>query len=247
MTAPPGWPYPFWIAHRGAGTLAPENTLAAFRLGRSLGWRMAECDVTLSADGVAFLLHDADLDRTTDGRGPAQRQDWAALAVLDAGRWHGPAHAGERLPTLAALAAYARASGLLLNLELKPGPDDAARTGRVVAAEAERLWRGTAVPPLLSSFEIGALQAARAAAPALPRALLLEVPGPGWREQALALGCAAVVVEQSQITPATIAAAHDAGLRVLAYTVNGADEAERLRAAGVDGLISDALDRFDPH
>lgn len=46
------WPYPFWIAHRGAGKLAPENTLAAFRLGAAHGWRMAECDVKLSQDGV---------------------------------------------------------------------------------------------------------------------------------------------------------------------------------------------------
>ena len=57
-----------WIAHRGAGKLAPENTLAAFRLGASHGYRAFECDVKLSADGVPFLLHDATLDRTTDGQ-----------------------------------------------------------------------------------------------------------------------------------------------------------------------------------
>ena len=50
----PQWPYPFWIAHRGAGNLAPENTLAAFKLGASHGYRMFECDVKLSADGVPF-------------------------------------------------------------------------------------------------------------------------------------------------------------------------------------------------
>ena len=58
------WPYPRWIAHRGAGKLAPENTLAAFRLGAAHGYRAFECDVKLSADGVPFLLHDATLDRT---------------------------------------------------------------------------------------------------------------------------------------------------------------------------------------
>jgi len=65
------WPYPRWIAHRGAGKLAPENTLAAFRLGAAHGYRAFECDVKLSADGVPFLLHDATLERTTSGRGPA--------------------------------------------------------------------------------------------------------------------------------------------------------------------------------
>ena len=59
------WPYPTWIAHRGAGTLAPENTLAAFRLGASHGYRMFECDVKLSSDGIPFLLHDDTLERTT--------------------------------------------------------------------------------------------------------------------------------------------------------------------------------------
>ncbi|MCX8517175.1 MAG: glycerophosphodiester phosphodiesterase family protein, partial [Rhodoferax sp.] len=62
----PAWPYPRWIAHRGAGKLAPENTLAAFRLGASHGYRMFECDAKLSADGVPFLMHDAELQRTTN-------------------------------------------------------------------------------------------------------------------------------------------------------------------------------------
>ena len=61
------WPYPLWIAHRGAGKLAPENTLAAFRVGAAHGYRVFECDVKLSADGVPFLLHDATLERTTTG------------------------------------------------------------------------------------------------------------------------------------------------------------------------------------
>ena len=102
MSIRPGavsWPYPFWIAHRGAGKLAPENTLAAFALGHAHGYRMFECDARLSADGEVFLLHDDRLERTTDGCGEAVAQPWAALARLDAGAWHGPGHAGERLPT----------------------------------------------------------------------------------------------------------------------------------------------------
>src|SRR5438105_14329040 len=94
------WPYPRWIAHRGAGKLAPENTLAAFRLGASYGYRMFECDAKLSADGVVFLMHDAELDRTTNGRGIAGGKPWDELAQLDAGSWHSRAYAGEPLPTL---------------------------------------------------------------------------------------------------------------------------------------------------
>ena len=127
----PRWPYPRWIAHRGAGRLAPENTLAAFRYGAALGYRMAECDVKLSADGVPFLLHDATLTRTTRGlsdlAGPAASpvagdHGWATLAQLDAGSWHSRAYAGEPLPTLANLARYLQANGLLLNIEIKPTP-----------------------------------------------------------------------------------------------------------------------------
>ena len=245
MPPPAPWPYPFWIAHRGAGKLAPENTLAAFRTGQARGYRMAECDVTLSADEQPFLLHDATLDRTTDGHGLAAGQAWAALADLDAGAWHSPRFRGERLLTLASLAEHARHSGLMLNLELKPGPGQAARTGAVVARVAAGLWAGL-TPPLLSSFETASLAAARDAVEALPRALLLERLATGWREAACGLGCTAIVVQHRALDADAIRQAHEAGLRVLSYTVNGAAEARRLRAAGIDGLITDAIDRFAP-
>lgn len=246
MVAEP-WPYPFWIAHRGAGTLAPENTLAAFALGLARGYRMAECDVTLSADGVAYLLHDERLERTTSGRGLAVEQPWVALAALDAGAWHGPRYAGERLPTLAALAAQAQAQGLALNLEIKPGPGDDVRCGRVAAAAAARLWAGAGgPPPLLSSFSHAALAAARDAAPDLPRAHLFETLDGGWLAQAQALDCMAVVAHHRALDAGTIAEAHAAGLRVLSYTVNDAATAARLQHAGIDGLITDAIDRLGP-
>lgn len=246
MVAAP-WPYPLWIAHRGAGTLAPENTLAAFALGLARGYRMAECDVTLSADGVPYLLHDERLERTTNGRGVAVEQAWSALAALDAGAWHGPRFAGERLPTLAALAAFAQAQGLALNLEIKPGPGDDSRCGRVAATEAARLWAGAAEPaPLLSSFSHAALAAARDAAPGLPRAHLFERLDGDWLARAQALDCVAVVARHRALDAGTIAEAHAAGLRVLAYTVNDEATAARLRAAGIDGLITDAVDRLGP-
>ena len=247
MEALPPWPYPLWIAHRGAGQLAPENTLAAFHLGLALGYQMAECDITLSGDGVPFLLHDARLERTTNGFGLARLQPWAAMAQLDAGRWHDPSFAGERLPTLAALAALARATGLMLNLELKPGPGDDDRCGRIAAAEVARLWAGIDTPPpLLSSFSVAALRAARDAAPTLPRALLLERMHPGWRDSAAALGAVAVVGHCAALDADVILQALQAGLRVLSYTVNQPAEARRLIDAGIDGLITDAVDRLGP-
>ena len=100
------WPYPRWIAHRGAGTLAPENTLAAFRKGAEHGYRMFECDAKLSADGVVFLMHDATLDRTTNGHGIGGDHHWQQLSQLDAGSWHSRNFSGEPLPTLANVAQF---------------------------------------------------------------------------------------------------------------------------------------------
>ncbi len=247
------WPYPDWIAHRGAGRLAPENTLAAFERGWELGWRMFECDVKLSADGVPFLLHDATLDRTTSGTGPANALPWAALATLDAGGWHGPVHTGEPLPTLAALAQWCLARGALLNLEIKPSPGTAQATGQTVAQAVQRLWGakragqpGGPAWPLLTSFDPSALEAARLAAPELPRGLLLSQLWPGAWDAASALGVVAVVAHHPLWTAERLTWARQLGWRTLAYTVNDATDAERLRNWGIDGLISDRVDLLGP-
>jgi glycerophosphoryl diester phosphodiesterase len=226
-TLPP-WPYPFWIAHRGAGKLAPENTLAAFRLGAQHGYRAFECDVKLAADDEPFLLHDD---------------------TLDAGSWHSRAYAGEPIPRLAAIAAYCRCNGFLLDLEIKPTPGSEQHTGRIVGAAAARLWAGAAVPPLLSSFRPEALLGARETAPQLPRALLADELWPGWFEMARSLGCAAVITNHTLMSAELLAQAHTAGLRALVYTVNDEAAAQRLRTlggSGIDGIVTDAVDRFAP-
>jgi glycerophosphoryl diester phosphodiesterase len=243
MTA---WPYPLWVAHRGAGLLAPENTLAAFRVGASHGYRAFECDVKLSADGVPFLLHDATLQRTTPERGRASDRSWDQLSRLDAGGWHSRGFAGEPIPSLEAIARYCLRNGFALNIEIKPTPGDEAETGRVVAREAARLWAGEAVPPLLSSFKPDALAAARDSAPALPRALLLDGLRDGWLQEAQSLGCVAVVTHYGLVDAAMLARVHGAGLRALVYTVNDPAEARRLAGLGIDGIITDAVNRFSP-
>jgi glycerophosphoryl diester phosphodiesterase len=240
-------PWPLWIAHRGAGKLAPENTLAAFRVGAAHGYAAFECDVKLSADGVPFLLHDATLDRTTNARGVAGERSWAELSRLDAGRWHGRAWAGEPIPTLDAVAAFSLANGHALNIEIKPTPGTERRTGEVVAREAARQWQGRAVPPLLSSFKTEALEGARDSAPQLPRALLLDSLHAGWFEQARSLGCVAVVANFNLYSREMVERLHGAGLWALAYTVNDPSPARWLLGLGLDGLITDAVDRFSPH
>ena len=238
------WPYPFWIAHRGAGKHAPENTLAAFRAGAAQGFRMFECDVKLSSDDVPFLLHDSTLERTTSGLGTAGERPWAALSQLDAGGWHGARHAGETIPTLAAIARFVLANGCAINLEIKPTPGVEARTGELVARAAAQLWAGSAPAPLLSSFEVPALEAAAATEPALPRALLLEKLWPGWFETARRLGCRAAVTHHSLMDAALAGRLHEAGMRALVYTVNAPADLAAMRAAGVDGVITDEVERY---
>ncbi|WP_390346156.1 glycerophosphodiester phosphodiesterase [Variovorax boronicumulans] len=240
------WPYPRWVAHRGAGKLAPENTLAAFRFGASHGYRMFECDAKLSADGVVFLMHDATLDRTTNGHGIGGQQAWSALSQLDAGGWHSRAFAGEPLPTLENLARYCRANDLLLNIEIKPTPGTERETGEVVAREAARLWQGAAIPPLLTSFQVDALKGAQAVQPEMPRGLLLDTLGNGWLDTALSLGCRAIVCNHALWDAATVAQVHGAGLRSLSYTVNDDWAAQRLIDLGTDGIITDRVDLFSP-
>ena len=241
------WPLPLWIAHRGAGKLAPENTLAAFRTGAAHGYRAFECDVKLSADGVPFLLHDATLDRTTPERGEAGQRPWAELSRLDAGGWHSRAYAGEPLPSLDAIARYVQRNGHALNVEIKPTPGQELATGTAVGLAASRLWQGVDTPLLFSSFEASALKAAGEAAAHIPRALLVDTLWPGWFDSAQSLGCVAVVTNFKLMDAALVQRLHTAGLRALCYTVNDAAEARRLLAAGIDGLITDAVDRFSPH
>lgn len=244
------WPLPLWIAHRGAGRLAPENTLAAFRAGAALGWRAFECDVKLSADGVPFLLHDATLERTTSGHGTAGERSWSELSRLDAGGWHSRGYAGEPLPTLAAVARYVQRNGYALNVEIKPTPGLEQATGEAVGDACAALWADAAAAAdsslLFSSFRPESLLGAKASAPQVPRALLLDSLWPGWLDFARSLGCVAAVARHDLIDAALVAQLHGAGMRLLSYTVNEPEVARRLLALGVCGLISDAVDRFAP-
>ncbi len=238
------WPYPKWIAHRGAGKLAPENTLAAFQLGAKLGYGMFECDAKLSSDGVVFLLHDEHLERTTNGTGVAGSHEWSHLSQLDAGSWHSIAYADEPLPTLESLARFCLSHGYFLNIEIKPTPGTAAMTGAIVAKEALRLWQGESIPPLLTSFKTEALVAAKQTAPLLPRGLLLDSLWDGWLEAALELECVAIVCNYKLWNEELVETVHAQKIRCLSYTVNEQDIADSLIALGTDGIITDSVDEL---
>lgn len=241
------WPYPHVAVHRGGGTLAPENTLAGLCVGSGFGHTMVEFDAKLSADNVAFLLHDDTVERTSNGRGAAAQLRYAQIAAFDAGSWCDPRFEGEHMPTLAEAAQCCRDEGLAANVEIKPCPGREVETGRIVGAETARLWRGNAVPPLLSSFSFEALAAAREAAPDLPRGLLFEHVPDDWREQTAALGCVSLHASHRHLDEALVRSIKDAGLFILAYTVNDLERARLLASWGADTVCTDRIDLIGPH
>jgi len=236
------WPYPQWIAHRGAGKSAPENTLPAFQLGFDSGFTMFECDAKLSADQVVFLLHDATLDRTTNVQGSAHTYVWDELAALDAGSWHSVQFTGTNIPTLEQLAHFCIDNACQLNIEIKPSPGFERLTGQCVAREAQRLWADQAIPPLLTSFKREALQGAQAVAPELARGLLMHELAADWQEAVQALQCVAVACHFPLYNTALIEEIKRLGLHSLAYTVNDLETAHTLLKMGVESIITDTME-----
>jgi glycerophosphoryl diester phosphodiesterase len=236
------WPYPKLFAHRGGGRLAPENTLAAMRMARALGYSAVEFDVKLSEDGIAMLMHDDTLQRTSDGVGNFREHSAAKLEQLDAGAWFGATFAGERIPRFSAVMQYLHTQGMNADIEIKPCPGRDAETGAMVAALARDLTMHHAVKPLMSSFSIAALRAARAAAPEMPLMLLAERMDMQIPALLRELACVAICLDYQIVSADLVSSLHAAGVRVLVYTVNRVDDVYTLDAIGVDGFCTDALE-----
>lgn len=241
------WPYPALIAHRGAGKVAPENTLAAMRIGAQNGFHMMEYDVKLSRDEVPVLLHDDELERTSNGQGLASALTFAELSTLDFGAWHSTAYAGEPIPTLNSIAAFTLANQIHSNIEIKPTTGDEAQTGRLVALAARALWAQASLPPLLSSFSEVALQAAHEAVPTLPRALLIEEAVPAdWPERLERLACMGLNLNDRFVDQALVQAIRQAGYTVAVWTVNDAERVRELLDWGCNGVFTDKVTTIRP-
>jgi glycerophosphoryl diester phosphodiesterase len=258
MNTQRSWPWARVLAHRGGGTLAPENTISAIRIGIEHGYRAIEFDAMLPRDDAPILMHDPWLGRTVAGTGSITEYTAAELARLDAGRWHSPRFRGEPVPTLEEALAFCRREGVWCNVEIKPAPGREAATGRVVAttvaaAYADRVRAGGArqdavepTVPLLSSFSIDALEAARAAAPGLPRGWLVDRVPSDWRARFDALGCVAVHTNHRHLAPARAAEIKASGAWLFCYTVNDPARAREILAWGVDAFCTDRIDLIGP-
>lgn len=246
------WPYPKIVAHRGGGTLAPENTLAALRCGLEHGFHAVEFDVMLSQDGIPVLMHDEMLGRTVRGVGSVAECTAEELALMDAGAWLAPEFAGEPVPTFEQALHFCHKKEIWMNVEIKPVPGFEKETGRVVAELAQRLLAAEIslhVPgvnddtlPLFASFSFDALLAAKEAAPEIPRAFLVDVIPADWQQRLQQLGAIALHTNQKNLTQEQAQAVKRAGYGLFCYTVNDPVRAREILAWGVDGFCTDRID-----
>ncbi len=239
------------FGHRGASGVAPENTLASFALAAALGADYLELDVHATRDGEIVVLHDPELDRTTNGSGPVREHLWADVAALDAG-WHfthdGAAFPyrgqGVRVPRLAEVVAAFPAHRL--NIEIKQGDPP------IIEATLTVLRSGGALDRTLLAAEHDEIMRAirRSVGDRLPTGMsvgdvvafldrLQRDDWAGYTAPGQALQVPPAYEGMVIVNEASVVAAHRVGLEVHVWTINEASEVERLLALGVDGVMSD--------
>jgi glycerophosphoryl diester phosphodiesterase len=241
------------FAHRGGAKLAPENTMAAFANGLALGSDGLECDVHLSRDGVAVVIHDKTLDRTTNATGLVSDRTADELSHVDAGyRFVAldgsmPFRArGVGVPTLEGVLSTFREARVII--EMKGGE---AALAHAVCDAVQRTQSAERV--CVGSFHRRSLDVLRADASALPTSAsehearwTLYRSWCRWPLSKKRPYCAFQVPEHAGrlrvVSPAFVAQAHASGARVDVWVVDAAEDIERLFSWGVDGVITDRPD-----
>jgi glycerophosphoryl diester phosphodiesterase len=222
------------IGHRGASAEAPENTLAAFRRAAELGAAGFETDLRVTSDGEFVLLHDARVNRTTNGRGQVDELPLEAVRRLDAGSWFDERFAGERIPTLEEALELAAKLDLRVYLEVK-----APLSSSLPRALAERLRNTRRLERIVVlAFDGATIAAVRKAEPGLETALLTDRERGAVREAQRA-GAKHLAPRHMRATPRLIRQAREAGLGVVVWTVNRRREMRRMLSLGVDGIMTD--------
>ena len=228
------------IAHRGASGYAPENTFAAFRRAIAMGAGFIETDLQLSRDARFVAIHDATVNRTTNGQGTVHDMTLAELRRLDAGSWFGSEYAGERIPTLEEILEFAKKHDVVFYLEMKPGGSWGGEHALISALRESGEIARTAV----ISFDGLILEGVRKIEPTVMTGLLYDGQISNPLDKALEIGARQVAVRGDLVTPRLLKEARERDLQVVCWTVNHPAHMRLLAEAGVDGIISDYPDRL---
>jgi glycerophosphoryl diester phosphodiesterase len=221
------------IGHRGAAGHAPENTLAAIQEGIALGVDFAEIDVRRTADGALVILHDATVNRTTDGKGRVDRLSLREVKTFNAGN-------GEHIPTLEeAIKVAAGNTGLMLELKITGAAQ------QTVDAVRKAGFRNAVI---YSSFLHAELEHVRTADPEASLMVLFGGLVRATVSRAMKVGASSVGLRHDKVTRALVGSFHRAGLLVFVYTANTLSDIQHARSLDVDGVISNFPDRIArPH
>jgi glycerophosphoryl diester phosphodiesterase len=232
-------PTPVIFAHRGSSAYAPENTLAAFELAVQHQADAIELDAKLCASGEVVVIHDASVDRTTNGRGVVNQLSLSALKELDAGSHFHPSFAGEKIPTLAEVF-EAMGGRIFINVELTNLTSTRDRLPEAVAELVRKF--GLEQQVLISSFNPIALRRIQPRLPGTPIGYL-TLPGMGGPlslvPSSLYVPYTALHPHLRDVTPRLVRRLQRRNKRLHIYTVNTAEEMRRLFSLGVEGIFTD--------
>lgn len=228
------------IAHRGASGHAPENTMAAFKKAVAMGAAFIETDLQLSRDARLVAIHDATLNRTTNGQGAVHDMTLTDLRRLDAGAWFGSEFAGERIPTLEELLEFSKKNDVVFYLELKP----AGSWGGEHALIGALRQSGEIPRAVVISFDPSVVLNLRKIEPTLMTGLLFDGQIEKPIRKAVEVGARQLVARADLVTPALLAEARKNDVQIVCWTVNHPAHMRMLIAAGVNGIMSDYPDRL---
>ena len=228
---------PFLNAHRGLCGLYPENTIISFRKALELHPDFMEFDVHVTADEEIVILHDDNVDRTTNGTGYVAEMLLDEVRALDAGSWMGSQFAGEKIPTLDEVFSLAEGK-VVLHIEIKDS--------RAVLPVVRKIQDYNLVDKVMVlSFNSQDIVLAKAVCPALCTMLLRWLENPvdfqNLSREVLSSGANWLGINHYVLTAESIRFLHSRGISVLGYTVNEPDRMRELATAGVDAITSDFI------
>lgn len=221
------------IGHRGACGYEPENTLRSFARALEMNVFMIELDVYVCGSGELVVIHDATVDRTTNGTGSVTALTWDQLRTLDAGK-------GERIPLLSEVFDLVNRK-LIINIELK-GPDTVHAVAELIEKYVDKGWSYDDF--IVSSFNHYAILDFGVQCPQVKTGAILEGIPVGYADFAERAHAHYAVLYFELVTPEFVLDAHRRGIKVFVYTVNNPLLGKEMRNYGVDGIFTNFPDLF---